>query len=294
MLRRLGHFATAALLSIAAITASGTAALGSSASLATAPVTDIGHRGASAYAPENTIASFELAADQRADMFEFDVQETSDHQLVIMHDTTLARTTDAEEVFPDRVPWRVGDFTLAEIRRLDAGSWFGPRFAGERVPTLDEALHVMQRSGLGALLEIKAPDRYPGIEQRVADELCRNPYWLVGGGPRPRLVVQSFDWGSMHTFHALLPSVPIGLLGTPTADQLPELASFADEINPPYQDISTGFVSRVHGLGMKVAAWPVDDPAIMRRMIDDGVDGIITDKPDVLAGVLSTEPHQAT
>jgi glycerophosphoryl diester phosphodiesterase len=258
-----------------------------------AQVVNVGHRGASAYAPENTIAAFNAAAARRADMFEFDVQETRDHQLVLIHDTTLGRTTDAEELFPDRAPWRVGDFTLAEIRRLDAGSRFGAQYAGVRVPTLEEALHAMQGSGLGALLEVKAPERYPGIEGRIAGVLCRNPYWLISDTWRRRLVVQGFDWGSMHRFHSLLPGVPIGLLGTPAAEQLPELATFADEINPPYPEVSASYVARVHELGMQVLTWTIDDPAVMRQMIATGVDGIITNKPDMLAQVLGSAPRQA-
>ncbi|MFE3449684.1 glycerophosphodiester phosphodiesterase [Nonomuraea sp. NPDC059194] len=241
-------------------------------------VARVAHRGASAYAPENTLAAFELAEDLNADLFELDVQETRDHELVLMHDTTLARTTDVESVFPGRAPWRVGDFTLAEIRRLDAGSWFDGGFRGERVPTLGEALREMNGSGLGLLLEVKEPHLYPGIEGRVADELRRTDWWS-------RLVVQSFDWGSMRAFHRLMPEVQVGLLGTPPTRDLARLAAFADQINPPYQDLSAAYVRRVHGRGMEVFAWTVDDPDDMRRMISYGVDGIITNKPDVLGGI---------
>ncbi|MGP3929630.1 glycerophosphodiester phosphodiesterase [Nonomuraea sp. KM88] len=242
------------------------------------PVANVAHRGASAYAPENTIAAFELADEQRADMFELDVQETKDHRLVLMHDTTLTRTTDAEEVFPGLSPWNVGDLTYSQIRDLDAGSWLSGEHAGEPVPTLGEALRAMSGSGMGLLLEVKAPDRYPGIEARIAAELRRNPRWLAPG----RLVVQSFDWDSMRTFHRLMPGVPIGLLGTPATAELPSLATFADQINPPYTTLTSAYVRRVHGLGMEVLTYTVDDPDDMRRMISYGVDGIITNRPDVL------------
>jgi glycerophosphoryl diester phosphodiesterase len=241
-------------------------------------VTGVAHRGASAYAPENTVAAFELAREQNADMFELDVQETKDHALVLMHDTTLARTTDVERVFPDRAPWRVGDFTLAEIRRLDAGSWFAPRYEGEPVPTLGEALRAMGGSGMGLLLEVKAPGLYPGIEARIARELRRSPSWLSPD----RLAVQSFDWNSMRRFHRAMPEVPIGLLGTPAVAQLPRLAEFADQVNPPHTDLTPEYVRRVHAHRMEVFTWTVDDPATMRRMISQRVDGIITNRPDVL------------
>lgn len=239
----------------------------------TQPVVNVAHRGASAYAPENTLAAFRLAQTQHADLFELDVQETRDHELILMHDTTLSRTTDAEQVFPGRSPWSVGDFTLAEIRRLDAG--------GEGVPTLGETLRAMESGPLGLLLEIKKPHLYPGIEGRVADELGRNPAWLGEG----RLIVQSFSWESMRTFHRAMPQVPIGLLGTPSTADLAGLSRFADQINPPYGTLTASYVRRVHRLGMEVYAWTVDDQDTMRRMISLGVDGIITNRPDVLHGV---------
>ncbi|MBG0814878.1 glycerophosphodiester phosphodiesterase family protein [Planomonospora sp. ID82291] len=241
-------------------------------------VVGVAHRGASAYAPENTVAAFELAHEQHADMFELDVQETKDHALVLMHDTTLARTTDVERVFPGRAPWRVGDFTLEEIRRLDAGAWFAPRYGGEPVPTLGEALRAMDGAGMGLLLEVKAPGLYPGIEARIVRELRRNPAWLRPG----RLVVQSFDWNSMRRFHRAAPEVPVGLLGTPAVARLPELAEFADQVNPPHADLTPEYVRRVHAHRMEVFTWTVDDPATMRRMVAHGVDGIITNRPDVL------------
>lgn len=270
MRRRLGLIAAIVLI---ALTSTLTPVVPATA--ASAPLV-VAHRGASAYAPENTVAAFELARDRGADMFELDVQETEDHRLVLMHDTTLGRTTDVEEVFPGRAPWRIGEFTLAEIRRLDAGSWFSRKYAGEAVPTLGEALRAMRDSGLGLLLEIKEPRLYPGIEARVAEEIGRDPAW------RGRIVVQSFDWNSMRRFHGLMPRVPIGLLGTPRITELPGLARFADQINPPYADVTAEYVRRVHRLRMKVLAWTVDDPAAVRRLIGAGVDGVITNKPDVV------------
>jgi glycerophosphoryl diester phosphodiesterase len=250
-------------------------------------VADIAHRGASAYAPENTLTAFRLAQAQQADMFELDVQETRDHELVLMHDTTLARTTNVEEVFPERAPWQIRDFTLAEIRMLDAGSWFDARFQGEAVPTLGDALRAMRGSGLGLLLEIKAPELYPGVEQRVADALRREPYWLNTNRFHRRLVVQAFNWNSMRLLHGILPWVPIGVLGTPAPEQLPRLAAFAAQINPNHRDLSADYVARIHAAGMDVFTWTAQDATVMRQAIAYGVDGVITDRPDVLRAILS-------
>jgi len=106
--------------------------------------TVVAHRGASAYAPEHTLASYRLALAQGADYVEQDLAVTSDGVLICLHDETLERTTDVEHVFPDRRPWLANDFTLEEIKRLDAGSWFDPKFAGERVPTFQEAIDLVK------------------------------------------------------------------------------------------------------------------------------------------------------
>jgi glycerophosphoryl diester phosphodiesterase len=292
MFRRLG-------LSLAAVVTGSTImalapALAASAdpAPAAAEVANVAHRGASAYAPENTIAAFELADAQDADLFELDVQETKDHQLVLMHDTTLARTTNVESVFPDRAPWNVSSFTLEEIRQLDAGSWFGEEFKGEPVPTLGESLRAMRGSGLGLLLEVKAPELYPGIERRVAAELRRHPSWLRPDPSERLLVVQAFNFDSMRRFHEVMPRVPVGLLGTPAVADLPELATFADQINPNHGSLTAEYVAAVHELDIEVFTWTVDDPAAMRRVIGAGVDGVITNRPDVLNDVLDEETSE--
>ncbi|GLY82604.1 glycerophosphodiester phosphodiesterase [Actinoallomurus iriomotensis] len=243
-----------------------------------AGVADIAHRGASAHAPENTLAAFREARAANADYFELDVQQTRDHVPIIMHDATLGRTTDAEKVFPGRSPWRVGDFTLAQVKRLDAGSWFSPRYAGERVPTLAETLREMEGSDMKLLLELKNPALYPGLPGRVADELRAQPGWTLPD----RTVVQSFDWPSVESFHRLLPSVPTGVIGTPTARQLPAVARYAGYVNPRYDTVTAAYVRAVHARHMKVFAWVADSPATVRRLIGDRVDGIVSNRPEAV------------
>lgn len=239
---------------------------------------NIAHRGASAHAPENTLAACALARAQGADTCEFDVQQTRDHQLVLMHDPTLARTTDAEKVFPGRSPWNVADFTLAEIRRLDAGSWFSRRYRGERVPTLTEALRMAGRTGAGLLLEIKHPPHSPDIDRRVAAELRDGRFWWQDR----RLAVQAFDWRSMRMLHAAVPDVPIVLLGKPDLARLAELARYAGRINLPRAGLTARYVKRVHDHAMQVYTWTTNRRALIRRLISYGVDGIMTERPDRL------------
>ncbi|MFD1831904.1 glycerophosphodiester phosphodiesterase [Streptomyces desertarenae] len=257
-----------------------------------APPLPVAHRGASGYAPENTLAAVDAAHDLGVAWVENDVQRTRDGELVVVHDATLGRTTDVEEVFPDRAPWRVADFTAAEIARLDAGSWFGPRYAGERVPTLEQFLRHMNRTGQNLLLEIKRPELYPGIEADVLREL-RSEGWLDRRHVRDKLVVQSFGADSVRAVHDQAPAVRTGFLGTPEPAELPEYARFTDQINPPHTTLSEEYVRRVHALEgahgrpLEVFTWTVNDAGTARRVADMGVDGIISNVPDVVRDAVS-------
>lgn len=249
--------------------------------------TVVAHRGASAYAPENTLAAVDKAAELGIRWVENDVQRTKDGELVVLHDDNLRRTTDVEEVFPDRSPWKVKDFTAAEIARLDAGSWFGSRYAGARVPTLEQYVHRVERNHQKLLLELKSPESYPGIEAQTLKVLA-NEGWLDRHHVAGRLVVQSFSADSIRTVHELKPAVKTGLLGTPAVSDLPEYAEFTDQINPSHTSLTMSYVSSVHaftgphGRRMEVFAWTVDTAAAARLVAGHGVDGIITNKPDVV------------
>ncbi|WAX80610.1 glycerophosphodiester phosphodiesterase [Streptomyces sp. KMM 9044] len=247
----------------------------------------VAHRGASGYAPENTLPAVDTAAGLGIDWVENDVQRTRDGELVVLHDDSLARTTDVEEVFPGRSPWKVKDFTAAEIARLDAGSWFGPAFAGTRVPTLEQFVRRVERHGQKLLLEIKNPRLYPGIESETLKTLS-NEGWLDRAHLETRLVVQSFSADSVRTVHELKPGVRTGFLGAPPVKDLPAYADFADQINPSHTSLSVGYVAAVqgfegpHGKPLEVLTWTVDEATAARRAAGFGVDGIITNKPDVV------------
>ncbi|MEU6869184.1 glycerophosphodiester phosphodiesterase family protein [Streptomyces sp. NPDC046751] len=252
----------------------------------TAPVV-FAHRGASAYAPENTLAAVDKADALGFDWVENDVQFTKDGVLVVVHDTDLRRTTDAEEVFPDRTSWAVKDFTAAEIARLDAGSWFGPRFAGTRVPTLKQYLDRVERNRQKLLLEIKSPEIYPGIEKETL-RVLRQKGWLDRAHVKNRLVIQSFGADSVKKVHQLRPDITTGFLGTPAVAELPSYAAFTDQINPAYDSVSAGYVDAVHALKgahgkkLRVNTWTVNDAETATKVAGLGVDGIITNTPDVV------------
>lgn len=253
---------------------------GARAGPGTAAARVIAHRGASRDAPENTLAAVDAAHRRGLIWVENDVQRSKDGRLVVLHDATLERTTDAAKVFPGRAPWRVGDFTAAEIARLDAGSWFGGRFAGERVPTLAAYLRRLERNGQRLLLEIKAPEKYPGIEAQVLREL-RAAGWLDRAHVRSRLVVQSFSVRCVRTVHERAPQVRTGILGAPGVRLLSRYARFADQINPPESALSSRWLAAVHrlrgphGRPLEVYAWDVAKNTTARSVRARGADGVI-------------------
>lgn len=238
----------------------------------------VGHRGSPGQAPEETLASYRNALRDRADVLEGDVQLTSDRQIVLVHDDTLARTTDVEQVYPDRAPWRVGQFTLAEIKRLDAGSWFDSRYRGQRVPTLKDLLSVVDaRTGLS--LELKAPAASPGVATLLAEEL--NTAKLTDGRTLPsgayRVQVHSRDQAALKEFHASAPKVQLSYLtgGRMLADdELDALSGWTVGVYAHPRVTSAADVGRAHDRGLKVFSDPVDSPAEVSMAANQGYDWI--------------------
>lgn len=241
---------------------------------------NIAHRGASKKAPENTLAAVRRAVDQGVDRVEVDLQRTRDGALVVIHDSDVVRTTDARAVLP-RGPWRIGDLTLEQIRRLDAGAWKGDAWAGERVPTLQEVLGLLGGTGVGLQLELKVPWLYPGVVGDLAGAL--DEAWAVD------VVVQCFDFSAMKELKTRRPDQRVGLLGTPPLEHLPALGSWADELNPHHWAADAGYVEAIHGAGMQCMVWTVDRPKAMRRALRAGVDGVITNRPRRFGKVLLEE-----
>ncbi|AMY08053.1 Glycerophosphoryl diester phosphodiesterase precursor [Luteitalea pratensis] len=269
----------------------------------------VAHRGASAYAPENTVPAFALAAEQHATFVEFDLQRTKDGALVILHDTTLERTTDVEEVFPERGrqvvvkgearrQWPLVDFTLAEVRRLDAGKWFDPKFAGTRLPTFGETIAAV-RGKIGLFIELKSPELYPGIEAAMLAELKTAGLDRPWADPRTPVLLQSFTVSSLQILtRELRTPLPVHLLFGPadasrwTNDQgLAEARTFATGLSPDKQVLRTDptLAARARSRGMLVTPYTfrasapgtyADVGTEMREAIAQGADGVITDNPD--------------
>lgn len=235
----------------------------------------IAHRGASDMAPEHTLTAYRLALRQGADFVEPDLQLTRDGQLVCLHDATLERTTDIETVFPERGRevrgkrvWPVSDFTLAELKRLDAGSWKGAEFAGERIPTLQEMIDVV-RGQAGILPETKGPENYQSLgldmEARLMELLHANQLAQPGADPKTPVMIQSFSETSLRRlrekFACRLPLVFLfsGNGDTPHATRqgLERIRTFADGIGPNKATVLAcpNLIADSHGLGMSVTIW---------------------------------------
>jgi glycerophosphoryl diester phosphodiesterase len=248
-------------------------------------IVNVAHRGASSVAPENTLAAIRSAVDSGADLVEVDVQRSRDGALVLMHDTSLVRTTNVRRVFPHRQPWKVGDFSYDELMRLDAGSWKSGEFAGETIPRFTDVIEVIRGSEAGLLVELKAVGQHPGIVSDLISEVRGLPGYRELAVDSRRLIAQSFDFAAMKDHKTQEPSIPVALLGTPAKANLPALATWADFINPRHSFAFQGYVEHVHALGMGCLVWTVDRVPAMKRALRMGVDGIITNRPDVLARV---------
>ncbi len=238
---------------------------------------NIGHRGASAAAPQNTLAAFRKAVELGADGVELDVQLSADGAVVVTHDFSVDKTTDGTG--------RVADKTLAELKSLDAGSRFSPQFAGERIPTLTEVFEAIDGK-LMVNVELKAPDQNwnTALVAPVLEIVRRH-------GMQARVLFSSFNRHVLRAMKQLAPGIPVGLLYEPSSLPYARRAWLdpfvPHEARHPHYSMLTGpIVGWYHAHGLRVNTWTVDDPAEMRRLIAAGVDSIITNKPDVLKSVL--------
>lgn len=255
----------------------------------------LAHRGARSIAPENTLAAAEAALAAGADGWELDVTLTADGHLVVMHDDTLERTSDAARRYPDRRPWRVRDFTLDELRGLDCGSWFieddpfgtiaqgrvsGDHlaaFQGLAAPTLAEALvFTAQRSWL-VNLELKDLGGGPGEPEFVAQVVGLIKQSGLGG----RALLSSFNHQYLRQARQLDPGLALGvLLGHEAADPVGLVRGLdAQTYHPRWDLITRPQVRDLWDQGIGVMPWTVNDPARARDLLNWGVTGIFTDFP---------------
>lgn len=241
--------------------------------------TVIAHRGASAYFPENTMVSFEGAIALGADMVELDVQLTADGEVVVFHDEKISRCTNGRG--------RIADYTLVELKKLDAGSWFDKKYADARVPSLVEALELC-KDKIAVNIEIKTEAVTDTISDGIEEKCLRIVDKIA---MRKHVIFSSFDPRVVQHLKEIDGQIPAAVLFAKKhyGSQLPSeiIASLdADAINCSQRELSKKWLDDLKQHGIPVNVYTVNDEKSMRRLLALGVDGIFTNCPDVLKNVL--------
>jgi len=229
----------------------------------------IAHRGASAYAPENTIAAFRKALEMNADGIELDVHLSKDNHIVVIHDSKVNRTSNGDGA--------VAGMTLKELKQLDFGGWFSEEYSQEKIPTLEEVLDLLKDWNGLLNIEMKVmPKLNEGLEKRLLDMVKS---WDI----MDKIIISSFNHYSLATIKKLEPDIKIGLLYTAGLYEPWNYAASlkADAIHPYYLAIMPEIVRDCHAHGIQVNPYTVDEPAHIAYMLSSKVDGIITNVPDV-------------
>jgi glycerophosphoryl diester phosphodiesterase len=233
------------------------------------------HRGASAHAPENTLAAFELALAHQADALELDVKLSADGHAVVIHDATVDRTTGSQG--------RVKDLTLAQLKSLDAGSFFSERYRGEKIPTLEE---VFEAVGRRTFINVELTN-YGTPRDRLVYTVCA---LVKKFALQEHVMFSSFYAWNLSKARAYIPEIPRGLLAfSGLLGAWARSFGFAfgsyQALHPYLQDVSSQQVQRVHRLNRRIHVWTVNAAEDMRRLFRWGVDGIFTDDPRSAAQV---------
>ena len=227
------------------------------------------HRGASAYAPENTLEAFQLAADMGADGVELDVQLSKDGQLVVFHDETIDRVSDGRG-------W-VGDYTLEELKRFHCNKTH-PEYAQAHISTLEEVYELLKPLGLEINVEIKTGVHfYPGIEEKLV-QLEQSM------GMHGKIIYSSFNHYSVMKIREYDPTAKVGLLYVDGFQDVPGYAEKlgADALHPVFYNLQyEGFLEACREKKLLLHVWTVNDEEAMRYLVQEGVDAIITNKPDI-------------
>jgi len=230
----------------------------------------IAHRGASGHAPENTMAAFEKAVELGAEMFELDVYRTLDGRIVVIHDADTERTTGVKNL--------ITAMTLKQIKELDAGSWYGEEFKGEPIPLLGDVLEWASGT-----IQVNVEIKGSGCEERVVK-------MIEHFHMEDQVIVTSFHHEFLKTIREMNPDIRIGALvkdieSKKAIDKVIEDCN-PDAINPRFLLVNKSIVDYAHEKGLAVNPYTINDPITMKRLIRAGVDGIITNYPEMLLEIL--------
>ena len=246
----------------------------------------VGHKGASGYAPENTLASFQKAIDLGADMIEIDVHFSKDGEVIVFHDEEVSRTTDGEGY--------IHDFTLEEIKSLDAGGWFDTAFVGEQVPTLEETLDLIHGK-IECVIDIKSKghDYYHGFSKRIVEiiEEKNAKEWCVVQAYDEQYLEDAFQADSTIRMKKIMMGeeethLLAFYINAKHFTDHRNMHEFYNTLNPHYTTLSQRRIFRFKARGYKVYTYVVNDEKTMLKMMNMGVDGIITDFPDKMVSIL--------
>ncbi|MDE0471146.1 MAG: glycerophosphodiester phosphodiesterase family protein [Ekhidna sp.] len=254
--------------------------------------TIIAHKGASGLAPENTMAAFKKALELNVDQIEMDVRHTADEEIIIFHDQTLDRT--ARDTLGNKLTGDVHNYTLKEIKQFDVGTWFDSQYKDERIPTLKEVLDLINGQ-CKVLIEIKYMDHphYHDFAEKLVEVVLQEENgedWII---------LQSYEPEYLDEVHELDPLIQTKALIV-GEDSAPLLAFYIETrihmgrakqsnrlkaINPHWETLSPRRVFQMHAKGYEVHAYPVNTRDDMIKMLNSGVDGIITDYPNIAIGL---------
>jgi len=223
--------------------------------------TVIAHRGASADAPENTLAAFELAIKEGADWIELDVQETRDGEVVVIHDSDLKKIGGSG--------LKVFESSLAELQSVDIGSWKDPSFSDQRVPTLRQVL-ALCKNRINIVIELKYYGHEERLEERVAE-------LVEAAGMQDQIVVMSLSYPGIQKMKSIRPDWKAGLLASVSIGDITRLKADFFAVNATFA--SRPFIKHIQRQNREALVWTINDPISMSAMMSKGVDGIITDKP---------------
>ncbi len=232
----------------------------------------LAHRGASAYAPENTMEAFRLGVEQQADGFEIDIHVTKDGEIVVIHDDTIDRTSDGSG--------SVSDMTLAELKRFNYNARFEEAYEHAEIPTLRQVLELVRDRDLYLNIEVKDILSKSGAYESLA---AASAALVKEYGLEEQVIFSSFNHGSMVNLKRMFPELKTGLLhfaGLYRGEVYAKSAG-ADALHPLYIGVNREMVEQAREAGVAVNCWTVNAPAEMDRMFDAGVDAIITDRPDL-------------
>lgn len=229
------------------------------------------HRGASAYAPENTIASIKMAIDMKADYSEIDVQETLDGQIILLHDKTLERTTNENISI-----WNV---TYKEIKDLDAGSWFEEKYGEEKIPTLKGVLELVQNK-IKLNIELKTNGHEKKLAERVVELVHENNF-------SEQCIFTSFDYRQIERVKELDPNMKVGLIFSQYPKDFDVFKAPIEILSVHHRIVNEEFMRKAKIYGKEVHVWTVNDSSLMTEMINLGVSSLITNYPDKAKHLLS-------